>query len=118
MPKIVTVDVDPNRERHLKFDINALADVERVADKSVLALMEKGRAGFDTLRTLLWGGLKWEDRGLTLERAGAMLQAYMEAGGDIQALTEKILAALYGSGAFGKLDEQVDRGNGKAEEGT
>lgn len=38
------------------------------------------------LRALLWAGLRWEDRGLTPERAGALISVWFKNGGSLAGL--------------------------------
>lgn len=65
-------------EKFLRFDMNALADLEDHFDKGIAALMDKNRMGFSTIRGLYWAGLKWKMPGLTLEKVGNMLTKKME----------------------------------------
>lgn len=95
MPKSVSVRLDG--ERHLRFDINALADAEEALGVGLGQALQS-RAGIRELRALLWAGLRWEDKKLTLERTGEILQEYVESGGDLTAVAEALTKALAASG--------------------
>lgn len=110
MPKHVSVELD--KPRKLRFDINALSDAEEALGVGIGAILQQN-LGIRTIRALLWAGLKWQDHGLTLQRAGTLLQKYIEDRGDLSVLEEKLVEALMGSGLFGELDDE--EGNAKAE---
>ncbi len=65
-------------EKLLRFDFNAMADLEDHFDKGIAAIMDKNRIGFSTIRGLYWAGLKWKIPGLTLEKVGNMLSTKMD----------------------------------------
>ena len=73
------------KERRLRYDINAAAEMEELmGGKSLLYVLGSPMAaGFSAIRVLLWGGLKHADKGLTLQRVGLLMQEYMEAGGNL-----------------------------------
>jgi hypothetical protein len=105
-----------DRPRHLKYDINAIADIERETKTGITALLQQERLGFDSIRILLWGGLKHEDRTLTVEKVGDLIQNYMvdQKSNLFQALTvfsDKIVEGLTKSGLIGDTG-----GNPPAEE--
>ena len=90
-PLVPTVAITLDRERHLRMDLNALADFERVSGKSVM----RGGLELDTLsvadiRTLLWACLVAEDESLSERQVGGMLHV-----GNLSALTEA-LTKLFG----------------------
>lgn len=97
------------KERRLRYDINAAAEMEELmGGKSLLYVMGNPMAaGFAAIRILLWGGLKHAEKGLTLQRVGMMMQEYMENGGSIEAVCEKIGAAIRKSKIMGE-DKQAD----------
>lgn len=104
------------KTRTLHFDANAICDLEERMGRGIGAIMSEEAAGFYTVRALLWAGLKHEDRGLTLERAGRLLNDYIIGGGDQAELGKAIQRALRESGLFGKpRDSEDDEGNVKAE---
>ena len=107
------------KERNLRYDINAAAEMEELmGGKSLLYVMSNPMAaGFSAIRILLWGGLKHAEKGLTLQLVGLMMQEYMEAGGTIETLAAKIGDAVRKSKIMGEETEnQVESselGNGK-----
>lgn len=113
MPKSVAIELD--KPRRLKYDVNALASIEEAMGGLTLGQAFR-TPGIRAIRALLWAGLRWEDRQLTLEGAGDILQAYLEGGGDVDKLTDAMQAALEGSRLIGKAEETA--GNGEAEAAT
>lgn len=113
MAKFVPISLD--KPRRLMFDVNALSDAEDALGTSIGKAMTQ-RAGIREIRTLLWAAMKWEDRGLTVERAGNILQKYIEAGGSLEEIGTKIGEAIVASGLF--KTEGADDPNGTAEAGT
>ena len=107
------------KERRLRYDINAAAEMEELmGGKSLLYVLGSPMAaGFSAIRVLLWGGLKHADKGLTLQRVGQMMQEYMEAGGNLGELAERIGEALKNSKIIGESDageepaDETDAGN-------
>lgn len=67
-----------DRPRMLKFDVNALSDLEMHFGTNPIEMLQRPNVGPATLRGFLWAGLKWGDRSLTIERTGDLLQTYME----------------------------------------
>ncbi len=111
-PVFITIG---GKERKLRYDINAAADMEELmGGKSLLYVMSNPMAaGFSALRILLWGGLKHAEKGLTLQRVGLMMQEYMESGGSIETLAEKIGEAVRKSKILGEeRKDDTDEGNG------
>ncbi len=107
------------KERKLRYDINAAADMEELmGGKSLLYVMSQPMAaGFSAIRVLLWGGLRHAEKGLTLQRVGMMMQEYMEAGGSVESLAAKIGEAVKASKIMGEslteeeVEEENDAGN-------
>ena len=107
------------KERRLRYDINAAADMEELmGGKSLLYVLSNPMAaGFSAIRILLWGGLKHAEKGLTLLRVGVMMQDYMESGGSIEKLAEKLGEAVRKSKILGEektdkeTEDESDEGN-------
>jgi len=97
-----------DRERRLRFDVNALCDIEDALGESVGTAFTDGKAGIKTLRTLLWAGLKWEDRTLTPQKVGDLLNAYLENGGTIDVVGDTVGRALATSGLIGKEKDDTE----------
>ena len=100
------------KERKLRYDINAAADMEELmGGKSLLYVLSNPiAAGFFAIRILLWGGLKHAEKGLTLQRVGLMMQEYLENGGSIEKLAEKLGDAVRKSKILGeeRADEESE----------
>lgn len=105
---INSVAIELDKPRRLRFDVNALADLEEHLGVGIGKVMEQ-EANFRLLRALLWAGLKWEERGLTVERAGSLIQNYLSNGGDLEALATTLIEALHAtSGLFtGRGDSEA-----------
>ena len=101
-----------DKERKLRFDINALADWEEVTGKS-LARITSGAIGLSLMRSLLWAGLKHEDRSLTIDRVGVLLQQQIETGADLGTVAGSIQKALERSGLLGDTSAPAEDEAGK-----
>lgn len=97
----VTMEIG-GRARRIRFDMNALSDLEGALGKSVADILGgDGRAlGFSAIRALVWAGLRHEDRGLTLERAGSMIQSALEGGMSLADVLAKVSEAIAACGVF------------------
>jgi|LSQX01.3.fsa_nt_gb hypothetical protein len=102
------------KSRKLRYDFNAIADIEEQAGLGIGAMFNETRVGFNSIRLLVWGGLKWQERGLTVERAGRFVGDFIRDGGTLEELMAKVHTALKQGGlvSFVELD---DEGNMKAE---
>lgn len=114
----VEIDLD-DKPRRLRYRYNDVADIEEKAGLGIGAIFSEDRIGLHTIRLLIWGGLKWQEQGLTVYRAGELLQAYFERGGDLTQIMDKIKQALQESGImkFGEPEQEGVEGNMEAETG-
>lgn len=96
MAPLRTVDLELDRPRKLRFDVNAIDDFERRAGVPPLEAMQAGRIGH--IRDLLWAGLKWEDPKLTTIKTGDLLQRAMDEGTELEDIVDRILEALIQAG--------------------
>lgn len=103
----VTIELG-GRSRRLRFDMNALAELEGVLGRSVAEVISgDGQAlGFASMRALMWAGLRHEDRGITLERAGLLMQQAIESGMTLADLLAKVSEAVTSCGVFGGGKEE------------
>jgi len=101
------------KSRKLRYDFNAIADIEKAAGLGIGAMFDENRTGFNSIRLLVWGGLKWQERGLTVERTGQLVGDYLKDGGSLEELMGKVTDALRQSGVIGF--QEVEEGNPKAE---
>lgn len=95
MKKIVTIEMD--KARNLKFGMNALIELEKELGKPLTELSEGG-VSLETLRSMVYVGLKWEDKKLSRENIGDLMDEVVEKHG-MEYLSEKINVAV--QGAFG-----------------
>lgn len=84
----------------LKYDFNAIADIEDKLGKPIGALFSGDGLGFNSLRLLVWGGMKANQPGLTIPAAGLMIQTYSLHGGDMEKLGSRIVEEIEKSGLF------------------
>lgn len=102
-----------NRQRLLKYDVNALADFEQETGMGFAQLM-KQKAVFGTARAMLWAGLKHEDRGLTIEQVGDLIGRFLKdkeiarENRDVQTLLEAAFSAAAEQEAFGDWTTQKE----------
>lgn len=95
------IEIDGKRRR-LVYNYNAVADAEKETGMGFGAMMSEDRIGFDTIRTLLWAGMKSYEHGLTLQRAGMLIDKYLEDGGKIEDMMVVIFKAVQESKMFAK----------------
>lgn len=104
----VEIELD-GKTRLLRFNFNTVSELEERLGKGIIAVLTQDQIGFNLTRTLYWAGLKWKDRGLTIERTGQMLQKEVEEkGASLETLMEPVVNALMKSGLLGKVDEDTE----------
>ena len=91
-----------NKTRRLKYDFNAIADIEEKSGQGMAKLFSVDMMGLHTIRLLVWAGLKHEDPGITIQRAGMVIRDLMDEGRDLEFIMELIVDALSKSGVFPK----------------
>lgn len=99
------------KEYKLKFDYNATCDLEDIFGKGVAVILSEEQIGFRMVRAFYWAGLKWKDKGITLDRVGNMLgKEIQENGKSIMDLMPPVMNALKKSGLLGNApkDEFAD----------
>jgi len=98
-----TVLIELDKPRQLRLEANAIADAEEKLGMGFGKIM-KAELSIALVRVMLWAGLKWQDRALTLEKVGNLINNFLRNGGDIEYLGQKISEAIIASGLF-KVDE-------------
>jgi hypothetical protein len=83
------VAIELDKARNLKFDFNAICELEDALGKPVTQLKEEN-VGFRELRAMLWAGLLHESPDLTVEEAGALVSEAES----VQYVTEKVVEAF------------------------
>lgn len=94
--KLIPMQLD--KERHLKFDLNAFAELEELYGDINTAFEEMQKGSIKAIRAMLWCGLIHEDKTLTLEQVGEMVHL-----GNINEVMNAITQAI--SEAMPKVDE-------------
>ena len=102
MKRLIQLD---GREYALRYTVNALCCLEEKIGKGLESLTG---TQLTCLRGLLWCGLMEEQPGITLDRAGEILQAHLEKGGRLRTVADHLAAALEDAGFF------QEPGTGKA----
>jgi len=69
--KLIPIQLD--KERHLKFDLNAFAELEDIYGDINTAFEAMQRGSIKAIRAMLWAGLVHEDKSLTIEQVGEMV---------------------------------------------
>lgn len=86
MAKLITIELD--RERHLKYNLNAIITAEKVSGRS-FGDLNKGKMDFDFMRALIYAGLLHEDETLTVDAVGDLIDF-----DNIEYVSEKLGEAL------------------------
>ncbi len=87
--KVVSIELD--KMRNLKFGINTLIELEKRMGKSISNMSDS--FSLSDFRTILYLGLKWEDRDLTEEETGSLMDIAIGNYG-IQYLSNKLKEAM------------------------
>lgn len=99
-----------DKERHLRYSVNALSDLEQVMGVGLGEMYTAaGGLGIRTVRACLWAGLKHEDPDLTIAATGELMQQYLDGGGSFQNLGDAIHDALALAG-FGAQPTEAGSG--------
>ena len=83
MKKTVTIELD--KARNLRYGMNALVKVEELIGKPITKL-DLENISMKDLRSILYAGLYHEDKDLTSESVGNLIDEYS----DITAIAEKL----------------------------
>jgi len=98
------------KDKPLRYDINSVTRIEELfGGKSLITMLSNpAYFGFSLIRALLWGGLRYREKGLTLDRTGLLMQEYLDAGGSLGDISDKVMAALMEAGIFkANAEEEV-----------
>lgn len=89
-------------ERKLRFDINTVCELEDAMDKTLFDILRS--PSFNSLRYLVWAGLKWQDPALTASRVGELMQKHLiDEGKGWEAGLKPVMDALLRSGVMGSI---------------
>ncbi len=87
MKKSVTIELD--KARNLRYGINALVKVEELTGRPITKLDLESLSMKD-LRTIVFAGLYHEDKTLTAEKVGELIDEYS----DVTSVAEKLGTAF------------------------
>jgi O-phosphoseryl-tRNA(Cys) synthetase len=106
------------KEYLLKFDYNSQCDLEEIFGKGIAAILNEEQIGFRLVRAFYWAGLKWKEKGITLDRVGNMLgKEIQENDKNIMELMEPVMDALKKSKLLGTAkDEDEEEAETEQEE--
>jgi hypothetical protein len=91
--RVKPVPIKLDKERNLKYDLNAFAELEERFGSVQKAFEELEKQKLKAVRAVLWAGLIHEDPKLTEQQVGAML-SFGDLATILPAVTEAITAAL------------------------
>ena len=86
---IPLIEVELDKVRHFRFDLNALASIEEKTGQSLLNGFDMAKLKMNDLRAFVWGGLIHEDAALTVEQVGSLIHM-----GNLADVSEKLREAF------------------------
>lgn len=111
--------IEIDRMRHIKFDFNAMMDLEASTGKTLsqtAMLLNPMMSSISTTVNVLWAGLKWEDSKLSIKDAGNLAQEWTEkSGGNYGDLNDVLLRALIDAGWLQESPAEATEGDGQGE---
>lgn len=93
-----------DKEYELKFPVNTLCMMAE--DNIDVMNIENVPVNLKTIRDLFYYGLKYENKKITKNQAGDLMDDYLEDGGNIYDLFVEIMNALAKSLGKGKADKE------------
>ena len=100
----ITVPIELDRPRGLKFDLNAFAELEDKFGSMDAAFQAMQKGSLKAARTLLWAGLLHEDETLTERKVGGLVTL-----ANLSGIMDSITSAL--TAAMPDVDEVVSAGD-------
>ena len=101
MRKGITVELD--KPRTLRYGMNALAKIEDITKKSIVSI-DLNNIGIKDLLAIIYAGLYHEDKSLTLDKVGDIVDEYS----DMNTIAEKVGEAF--TLAFGNVKDTAPKG--------
>ncbi|MCI8944882.1 hypothetical protein [Pumilibacter intestinalis] len=89
----ITINLD--KPRTLRYGMNALAKIEDLTGKSILSL-DLNKLGIKDLLAIVYGGLYHEDKTLTIQKVGDLIDEYSNLNEVAEKLGEALTAAFGG----------------------
>lgn len=100
-----------------RFTIPTTRQLELAAGVGIDTLRFRGQTVW-ALVLLTCYALKWADPKMTEDRAGALIQGYLDGGGTAKALTDALVKALNESGVYGEVEKPAATEEDGAEDPT
>jgi len=94
MKKSVTIELD--KARNLRYGLNALIKVEELTGKTITKL-DLENISMKDLRTILYAGLYHEDKDLTPEKVGELIDDYSDIGSIAEKLGQAFTLSFSGA---------------------
>ena len=108
---MVYFETTDGEQKVMKLDFNAIADLEALLGMGIGSLVNDENVGFNIIRGFYWAGLKFRDRGLTVEQAGNFIQSEIAGGKSFEDLMVPVTEALIASGIIDRADvEDAEEG--------
>lgn len=106
--------IELDKYRNLRYDFNSMAELETISKMDLSSyLVPLSRPSFEAVRLLLWVGLKWEDKELTITGAGNLADTWIDkSGSDIGGIVEVLTNALVDAGWL-NFDKPAGDGQGE-----
>lgn len=100
----------------LKYDFNAISELEEYYGKGVHGIVNEESMGFNTVRNFLWAGMLWKNPNLKTYHVGQLLEKEVEENDefDFEKTLEIAVEALYNSKAFKLLSKSTKNTEKKA----
>jgi hypothetical protein len=98
-----------NQDKQLRYDMNAVCELEAKAGKGLFSLLNEENLGYNLIRLLVWAGLRHQNRGLTVDIVGIWLNDAFLNGMTFDSVFEKIMSSLKESGLLGKDEEEENK---------
>lgn len=87
--------INLDKPRTLRYGMNALAKIEDLTGKSILSL-DLNKLGIKDLLAIVYGGLYHEDKTLTIQKVGDLIDEYSNLNEVAEKLGEALTAAFGG----------------------
>lgn len=84
-----TIMIEMDKARNLKYTFNTLIELEEDFGKPIAEIGGANMTMKD-VRTLIYHGLKWEDKKLTPEKTGELISDYIDNDNSFQELIEVV----------------------------
>ena len=109
---IKSVPIELDKRRNLRFDYNALCELEGHLGVSIPNLgniLASGSVGLKEIRAILWAGLLHEDESLTVKKVGEILDD-VKWTKNIDKITQAVLSAFEAAFPTAKESEKNEPG--------